>query len=178
MQDLQKAFFTIKSVLGCPGSVFLKESLLLNWFWIFRQKKGLGPGPRSPGIGGKHGRDLSLDKDKIEKDKKKDLDRLKKDLSELTERPTEAKRSRLDSRALSSSSHTPSPTPSRGEIDMSDGASEGGDFGDMEMNLEDQFDCSCCVCKTFTQVGSGLIQAGKEWNIDKMIKKYITVYVR
>jgi len=116
-----------------------------------RQKKGLGPGPRSPGIGGKHGRDLSLDRDKLEKDKKKDLDRLKKDLSELTERPTEAKRSRLDSPALSSSSHTPSPTPSRGEIDMSDGASEGGDFGDIEMNLEDQFDCSCCVCKTFTQ---------------------------
>jgi len=116
-----------------------------------RLKKGLGPGPRSPGVGGKHGRDLSLDREKLEKDKKKDFDRLKKDLSELTERPTEAKRSRLDSPALSSSSHTPSPTPSRGEVDMSDGASEGGDFGDLEMNLEDQFDCSCCVCKTFTQ---------------------------
>ena len=43
---------------------------------------------------------------------------------------------------------------------MSDGASEGGDFGDMEMNLEDQFDCSCCVCKTFTQVISHLTLHG------------------
>ena len=100
---------------------------------------------------------MSVDRDKLEKDKKKDLDRLKKDLShlsELTERPSEAKRSRLDSPALSSSSHTPSPTPppSRGEVDLSDAASgSDADYGDLEMNLEDQFDCSCCVCKTFTQ---------------------------
>ena len=100
----------------------------------------------------------SLDREKLEKDKKKDLDRLKKDLSELTERPPDAKRSRLDSPALSSASHTPSPTPSRGEagdIDMEheeEEASEAGDStGDLEMNLEDQFDCNCCVCKSFSQ---------------------------
>ena len=30
--------------------------------------------------------------------------------------------------------------------------SEAGDSaGDLEMNLEDQFDCSCCVCKSFSQ---------------------------
>jgi len=64
----------------------------------------------------------SLDRDKIEKEKKKDLDRLKKDLSELTERPPDAKRSRLESPALSSASHTPSPTPppSRGEAGDND----------------------------------------------------------
>ena len=103
----------------------------------------------------------SLDRDKIEKEKKKDLDRLRKDLSELTERPTEAKRSRLDSPALSSSSHTPSPTPppSRGEagdMDFDHEEEEASDAGDseamdLEMNLEDQFDCSCCVCKSFSQ---------------------------
>ena len=91
-----------------------------------------------------------MDKDRSEKDKKKDLDRLKKDLSELADKPTDPKRARLDSPALSSSSHTPSPTPppSRGEGDASEGGSE-VEFGDLEMNLE--FDCSCCVCKTFTQ---------------------------
>ena len=31
---------------------------------------------------------------------------------------------------------------------MLDGGSD-VEFGDLEMNLE--FDCSCCVCKTFTQ---------------------------
>ena len=94
----------------------------------------------------------SLYRDKLEKEKKKDLDRLKKDLSELTEWPPDVKRSRLESPALSSSSHTPSPTPSReaGDIDMEheeEEVSEAGDStGDLEMNLEDQFDCSCCVC--------------------------------
>ena len=86
----------------------------------------------------------SLDKDKLEKEKKKDLDRLKKDLSELTDRPLEIKRSRLDSPALSSSSHTPSPTPppSRGEADLEmeeeEGSEAGDSYGDLEMNLEDQ----------------------------------------
>ena len=47
----------------------------------------------------------SLDREKLEKDKKKDLDRLKKDLSELTERPPDAKRSRLDSPASVSYTH-------------------------------------------------------------------------
>jgi len=130
-----------------------------------RQKKGLSSGdPRSPSVGKQHSRSVSsersLDRDKLEKEKKKDLDRLKKDLSELTERPPDAKRSRLDSPALSSASHTPSPTPppSRGEAGDNDmehdeeEASEAGDStGDLEMNLEDQFDCSCCVCKSFSQ---------------------------
>jgi len=119
-----------------------------------RQKKGLGPAPRSPSVSKQHSRSVSsdraVDKDRSEKDKKKDLDRLKKDLSELADKPTDPKRARLDSPALSSSSHTPSPTPppSRGEGDASEGGSE-VEFGDLEMNLE--FDCSCCVCKTFTQ---------------------------
>jgi len=127
-----------------------------------RQKKGLcSSGPRSPSLGKQQSRSMSsersLDKDKLEKEKKKDLDRLKKDLSELTDRPLEIKRSRLDSPALSSSSHTPSPTPppSRGEADLEmeeeEGSEAGDSYGDLEMNLEDQFDCSCCVCKTFTQ---------------------------
>ena len=95
--------------------------------------------------------DRTVDKDRSEKDKKKDLDRLKKDLSELADKPSDPKRARLDSPALSSSSHTPSPTPppSRGEADASDGGGSEVEFGDLEMNLE--FDCSCCVCKTFTQ---------------------------
>merc|ERR1712142_149919 len=119
-----------------------------------RQKKGLGPAPRSPSVSKQHSRSVSsdrtIDKDRSEKDKKKDLDRLKKDLSELADKPTDPKRARLDSPALSSSSHTPSPTPppSREEGDVSDGGSD-VEFGDLEMNLE--FDCSCCVCKTFTQ---------------------------
>jgi len=125
-----------------------------------RQKKGLcSSGPRSPSLGKQQSRSMSsersLDKDKLEKEK--NLDRLKKDLSELTDRPLEIKRSRLDSPALSSSSHTPSPTPppSRGEADLEmeeeEGSEAGDSYGDLEMNLEDQFDCSCCVCKTFTQ---------------------------
>jgi len=121
-----------------------------------RQKKGLGPAPRSPSVSKQHSRSVSsdraVDKDRSEKDKKKDLDRLKKDLSELADKPTDPKRARLDSPALSSASHTPSPTPppSRGEGgDASDGGGSEVEFGDLEMNLE--FDCSCCVCKTFTQ---------------------------
>merc|ERR1712142_620626 len=120
-----------------------------------RQKKGLGPAPRSPSVSKQHSRSVSsdrtIDKDRSEKDKKKDLDRLKKDLSELADKPSDPKRARLDSPALSSSSHTPSPTPppSRGEADASDGGGSEVEFGDLEMNLE--FDCSCCVCKTFTQ---------------------------
>jgi len=119
-----------------------------------RQKKGLGPAPRSPSVSKQHSRSVSsdrnVDRDRSEKEKKKDLDRLKKDLSELADKPTDPKRARLDSPALSSSSHTPSPTPppSREEGDVSDGGSD-VEFGDLEMNLE--FDCSCCVCKTFTQ---------------------------
>jgi len=121
-----------------------------------RQKRGLSSGssggPRSPSIG-KQSRSVSSDRsdrDKLEKEKKKDLDRLKKDLSVLEERQPEAKRSRLDSPALSSSSHTPSPTPppSRGDVndvDLSDPGSE-DDYGDLDFN-----DCSCCVCKNFTQ---------------------------
>merc|ERR1719450_526775 len=120
-----------------------------------RQKKGLGPAPRSPSVSKQHSRSVSsdrtIDKDRSEKDKKKDLDRLKKDLSELADKPSDPKRARLDSPALSSSSHTPSPTPppSRGEAEASDGGGSEVEFGDLEMNLE--FDCSCCVCKTFTQ---------------------------
>ena len=87
----------------------------------------------------------SVSSERLEKEKKKELDRLKKDLSELTDRPSDPKRARLDSPSLSTSSHTPSPTPP-----VSEGGSE-ADYGDLEMNLEDQFDCSCCVCKTFTQ---------------------------
>ena len=87
----------------------------------------------------------SVSSERLEKEKKKDLDRLKKDLSELTDRPSDPKRPRMDSPALSTSSHTPSPTPP-----PSEGGSE-ADYGHIEMNLEDQFDCSCCVCKTFTQ---------------------------
>ena len=87
----------------------------------------------------------SVSTERLEKEKKKELDRLKKDLSELTDKPSEPKRARLDSPSLSTSSHTPSPTPP-----VSEGGSE-ADYGDLEMNLEDQFDCSCCVCKTFTQ---------------------------
>ena len=93
----------------------------------------------------------SLDKDKLEKEKKKDLDRLKKDLSELTDRPLEIKRSRLDSPALSSSSHTPSPTPppSRGEADLEmeeeEGSEAGDSYGDLEMNLEDQVRGYICI---------------------------------
>jgi len=117
-----------------------------------RQKKGLGPAPRSPSVSKQHSRSVSsdrtVDRDRSEKDKKKDLDRLKKDLSELADKPSDPKRVRLDSPALSSSSHTPSPTPppSRGEAEGSEGGSE---FEDLQMNLE--FDCSCCICKTFTQ---------------------------
>ena len=138
-----------------------------------RQKKGLGPAPRSPSVSKQHSKlrkqalpfhtiffpilgrsvscDRTVDKDRSEKDKKKDLDRLKKDLSELADKPSDPKRARLDSPALSSSSHPPSPTPppSRGEADASDGGGSEVEFGDLEMNLE--FDCSCCVCKTFTQ---------------------------
>merc|ERR1719397_1118398 len=123
-----------------------------------RQRKGqLGPGPRSPGLTKQHSRSVSsdrtLDRDKLEKEKRKELDRLKKDLSELADRPSEpSKRPRLDSPGLSSASHTPSPTPEQNTPDLSDAAaSEAGDFAELEMNLEDQFDCSCCVCKTFTQ---------------------------
>jgi len=121
-----------------------------------RQKRGLSSGssggPRSPSIG-KQSRSVSSDRsdrDKLEKEKKKDLDRLKKDLSVLEERQPEAKRSRLDSPALSSSSHTPSPTPppSRGDVndvDLSDPGSD-DEYADLDFN-----DCSCCVCKNFTQ---------------------------
>ena len=139
-----------------------------------RQKRGLSSGssggPRSPSIGKQSiekiifqkcnsskdeitGRSVSSDRsdrDKLEKEKKKDLDRLKKDLSVLEERQPEAKRSRLDSPALSSSSHTPSPTPppSRGDVndvDLSDPGSD-DEYADLDFN-----DCSCCVCKNFTQ---------------------------
>ena len=118
----------------------------------------------------------SLYRDKLEKEKKKDLDRLKKDLSELTERPPDVKRSRLESSVLSSASHTPSPTPSReaGDIDMEheeEEVSEAGDSaGDLEMNLEDQFDCSCCVCKSFSQESGN--KPRLTWNCSKCSNKY------
>ena len=85
-----------------------------------------------------------------ERDKKRELDRLKKDLTELSGGP-EVKRSRL-SPALSSSSHTPSPTPppSR-EGDMSDAGASDADYDDMQLEMNLEFDCSCFVCKTFTQ---------------------------
>jgi len=85
-----------------------------------------------------------------------ELDRLKKDLSELVQpsEHTQAKRPRMDSPARSSNtgslSHSPSPqgsTPSMGsEADF------GGLSGEGELNMNLEFtDCSCCVCKTFTQ---------------------------
>jgi len=110
-----------------------------------RLKKGLISGSSSSSNITKQSTGRSVSSERLEKEKKKDLDRLKKDLSELTDRPSDPKRPRMDSPALSTSSHTPSPTPP-----PSEGGSE-ADYGHIEMNLEDQFDCSCCVCKTFTQ---------------------------
>jgi len=110
-----------------------------------RQKKGLTSGSSSASNLSNPNGSRTVSSERLEKEKKKELDRLKKDLSELTDRPSDPKRARLDSPGLSTSSHSPSPSPP---------GSEGGsevDYGDLEMNLEDQFDCSCCVCKTFTQ---------------------------
>jgi len=129
-----------------------------------RAKKGLGPGPspNSPNQPKQRSRSMSKERlpstserEKREAEKRKDLDRLKKDLSELVGKPTESKRARMDSPVLSSDSHTPSPTPppSRGEYDEklveSGGNSSAEEFGDLEMNLE--LDCTCCVCKSFNQ---------------------------
>ena len=119
-----------------------------------RQRRGLSSGGGRSPLGGRAGSSERPVMDR-ERDKKKDLDRLKKDLSELTERPPEAKRSRLESPALSSSSHTPSPTPPpsrEGDQEHSDVGAGSDEDMDMDINLE--FDCSCCVCKTFTQVST------------------------
>jgi len=122
-----------------------------------RQKKGLAPAPRSPSIGKQHSRSVSSDRttvERSEKEKKKDLDRLKKDLSELVDKPTDPKRARLESPGRSSgTSHSPSPVGSTSPVNRDSSGSEEAEYGDLQMNLEG-FDCSCCVCKTFTQESS------------------------
>merc|ERR550534_1336956 len=77
------------------------------------------------------------EKERKETDKRKDLDRLKADLSLL-----EPKRPRLDSPALSNSSHESPDSPMGSE-------SSQGEFGDLQMNIE--LDCTCIVCKSFNQ---------------------------
>jgi len=83
----------------------------------------------------------SVSRERPEKDRKeekrKDLDRLKADLSQL-----EPKRARLDSPALSNSSHESPDSPLGSE-------SSQGEFGDLQMNIE--LDCTCIVCKSFNQ---------------------------
>lgn len=112
-------------------------------------KKGLGPGPsaKSPSSSKQTSRSVSsertTDKDKREAEKRKDLDRLKADLSEFI--PKEAKRMRLDSPALSNSSNESPGSPWEGES----GASSPGEFNDLQMNIE--LDCTCIVCKSFNQ---------------------------
>merc|ERR1719450_685693 len=139
-----------------------------------RQKKGLGPAPRSPSVSKQHSRSVSsdraIDKDRSEKDKKKDLDRLKKDLSELVDRPSDPKRARLDSPALSSTSlsHSPSPTsispPPKDNENSNSASSDNMEYGDLEMNLE--FDCSCCVCKSIVQEsGNSLMECNTCQNL-------------
>lgn len=126
-----------------------------------RQKKGLAPAPpRSPSIGKTNSRSVSSDRggERSEKEKKKDLDRLKKDLSELVDKPTDPKRARLESPGRSSTSHSPSPpsiSPPGETRESMEGGSGGSEteYGDLQMNLEFT-DCSCCVCKTFTQESS------------------------
>jgi len=135
-----------------------------------RQKKGLAP--RSPSLTKQHSRSVSSDRERgerSEKDKKKDLDRLKKDLSELVDKPTDPKRARLDSPALSSTSlsHSPSPTsisPPPKEENSNSASSDAMEFGDLEMNLE--FDCSCCVCKSIVQEsGNSLMECNTCQNL-------------
>jgi len=133
-----------------------------------RQKKGLAP--RSPSVTKPHSRSVSSDRERSDKDKKKDLDRLKKDLSELVDRPSDPKRARLDSPALSSTSlsHSPSPTsispPPKDNENSNSASSDNMEYGDLEMNLE--FDCSCCVCKSIVQEsGNSLMECNTCQNL-------------
>jgi len=134
-----------------------------------RQKKGLAP--RSPSVTKPHSRSVSSDRERSDKDKKKDLDRLKKDLSELVDRPSDPKRARLDSPALSSTSlsHSPSPTsisppPKDNNENSNSASSDNMEYGDLEMNLE--FDCSCCVCKSIVQEsGNSLMECNTCQNL-------------
>jgi len=133
-----------------------------------RQKKGLAP--RSPSVTKPHSRSVSSDRERSDRDKKKDLDRLKKDLSELVDRPSDPKRARLDSPALSSTSlsHSPSPTsispPPKDNENSNSASSDNMEYGDLEMNLE--FDCSCCVCKSIVQEsGNSLMECNTCQNL-------------
>jgi len=107
-------------------------------------RKGNAPPkpPRSPNSRLESGRSQSRDRvDSFEKeaDKRKDLDRLKTDLSQL-----EPKRPRLESPALSNSSHE---SVGPGSPQGSEGSQ--GEFGDLQMNIE--LDCTCIICKSFNQ---------------------------
>ena len=79
---------------------------------------------------------------------KKNLDRLKNELAELV---PGRKRQRLSSPARSSTgfssskSHTPSPTPLSGANDSSPETTTA------DLTLEGLNDCTCCVCKSFSQ---------------------------
>jgi len=96
--------------------------------------------PRSPTSRVDSGRSLSKDRETFQSkeiEKRKDLDRLKTDLSQL-----EAKRPRLESPALSNSSHESVGSPHDSETSQTE-------FGDLQMNIE--LDCTCIVCKSFNQ---------------------------
>jgi len=81
-------------------------------------------------------RERPSERERKEAEKRKDLDRLKADLNQL-----EPKRPRLDSPALSNSSHE-SP-------DSVGGSESEGEYGDLQMNIE--LDCTCIECKSFNQ---------------------------
>jgi len=99
--------------------------------------------PRSPTSRIESGRSQSRDRiesfENKEVEKRKDLDRLKTDLIQL-----EPKRPRLESPALSNSSHE---SVGPGSPQGSEGSQ--GEFGDLQMNIE--LDCTCIVCKSFNQ---------------------------
>jgi len=107
-------------------------------------RKGFAAAPRtsrspsgSKGTSRSVSRERPVDKERKDIEKRKDLDRLKADLSQL-----EPKRPRLDSPALSNSSHESPDSPLGSE-------SSQGEFGDLQMNIE--LDCTCIKCKSFNQ---------------------------
>jgi len=96
---------------------------------------------RSPNGSKDTSRSVSRERPELERkevEKRKDLDRLKADLNQL-----EPKRPRLNSPALSNSSHESPDSPAESE------GSHGGDYGELQMNIE--LDCTCIICKSFNQ---------------------------
>jgi len=81
------------------------------------------------------------DRKEIDKEKRKDLDRLKADLNQL-----EPKRPRLDSPTAPMSNNSDSADSPLGS------ESSQGEFGELQMNIE--LDCTCIVCKSFNQESS------------------------